>query len=498
MDKFDVVVIGSGCGGSPIAGNLAAAGAKVCVLERGCWWGPLQGKQRFPENISEFFKCTRGIGLSLPFLKKYIDGNRITGLFEYYFVMNGYIVIIPSGVGGGSLVVGGFVDTPPDDYFSRFPPEVTMREMESHYKFVADVIEPNTVIDDTAYGMELKKACAKISEISINPMKISVWLGNVSNIEEQRTNSFGCIQKNCNYKAQCFTGCNRGSKNSMDITFLQLVLKNSGEIRELSEAFMIRNDKRGYSVDYVDILSGEIKTISAAKLVIAAGAMNTMKLLFSSRSNNVDGLVNISRQLGKSWGFNGDMLDIKFLKKNKKVDHSQGTCLFSYHEIKSNKFQFDFHQFAFRTALLSWLPKPFNILSNRMMPFLSLSREDPIGCISYDGKVLKVNYPPQNGHKRSASAQKRVAVEVDSELEKKSDEVKKIKRGWGSVHPTGGAIIGRNIDYGVVNHAGEVFNYPGLYISDASILPGGTCCGPHFTIMALSNRMSRLIIDKEK
>ena len=35
MTSFDIVIIGSGAGGSPIAERAAAAGAKVLVIERG-------------------------------------------------------------------------------------------------------------------------------------------------------------------------------------------------------------------------------------------------------------------------------------------------------------------------------------------------------------------------------------------------------------------------------------------------------------------------------
>lgn len=103
MSAFDIIVIGSGCGASPAAANFSRAGMKVCVLERGTWWGKFQGKIPFPENGLQFLKAARGLGISLPFIKRYLSLNIREGLFEYY-LFNGYLSIAPCGVGGGSIL----------------------------------------------------------------------------------------------------------------------------------------------------------------------------------------------------------------------------------------------------------------------------------------------------------------------------------------------------------------------------------------------------------
>ena len=148
MESYDVVVIGSGCGGSPAAGNLAAAGARVCVLERGSWWGSSRGKIPFPNGYLQFMRSLRGLGISLPFFRKYISLNVKSGLFEFYFV-NGYTIVIPCGVGGGSLVIGGFVDKPPADIYDHYPAEITPAEMEPHFQAVADVVKPRVAPEST-------------------------------------------------------------------------------------------------------------------------------------------------------------------------------------------------------------------------------------------------------------------------------------------------------------------------------------------------------------
>ena len=49
---------------------------------------------------------------------------------------------------------------------------------------------------------------------------------------------------------------------------------------------------------------------------------------------------------------------------------------------------------------------------------------------------------------------------------------------------------------GVVNPFGEVFEYPGLYVLDGSILPGSTGANPSHTIAAVAERNVEAAIRK--
>ncbi len=505
MDEFDVVVIGSGCGGSPAAGNLAGAGASVCVLERGTWWGKANGERPFPTGYMEWARSFRGIGLSIPFLKRYINLNRRAGLFEFYFV-NGYTIIIPCGVGGGSLVIGGFVDKPPRDIYDHYPAEITPEEMEPHFQSVAEVIQPAVAPKSTWYQETIDAACEKIPHIRSVPQPTSMWYGSGPDHQETRTNIFGRSQHNCQYRADCLTGCNVGAKNSMDVTYLQQVLKSGGQVRELSEAHAIRKADGGYVVEYHDIRDNSLKSVAARRVIVSAGAVNTMKLLFKSKSMP-DGLPMISDRLGSRWGFNGDRIGLRIARHNR-LDHSYGTCLFRYMEVESDRYDFQYHFFACRSSTMAWAPPPLNWITHRVMAFLSLSREQPIGRISPAGDVVDIEYPSQECHREATIDHKMVAMEADAVGRPLSEEERRRKiariertrkwKGIGSVHPTGGAAMADSPGEGVIDHKGEVFNYPGLYVCDSSIFPIAPCCGPHFFIMAHSDRISKLIIESER
>jgi cholesterol oxidase len=57
-------------------------------------------------------------------------------------------------------------------------------------------------------------------------------------------------------------------------------------------------------------------------------------------------------------------------------------------------------------------------------------------------------------------------------------------------HPLGGCNMGASSDQGVVNHKGEVFNYPNLFVADGSIVPRPLGVNPSRTIGALAERIA--------
>jgi cholesterol oxidase len=59
-----------------------------------------------------------------------------------------------------------------------------------------------------------------------------------------------------------------------------------------------------------------------------------------------------------------------------------------------------------------------------------------------------------------------------------------------TMHPLGGCPMGRNEHEGVVDAEGQVFNYPGLYVADGSVMPGPVGSNPSLTIAALADRFA--------
>ena len=66
-----------------------------------------------------------------------------------------------------------------------------------------------------------------------------------------------------------------------------------------------------------------------------------------------------------------------------------------------------------------------------------------------------------------------------------------------TVHPLGGAPMGRQSGEGVVDPYGNVFGYPGLHIADGSVMPGPVGPNPSFTIAALADRFADHILEDD-
>ncbi|PYQ31402.1 MAG: hypothetical protein DMF56_04200 [Acidobacteria bacterium] len=64
----------------------------------------------------------------------------------------------------------------------------------------------------------------------------------------------------------------------------------------------------------------------------------------------------------------------------------------------------------------------------------------------------------------------------------------------GTSHPLGGCRMGKTAADGVVDEYGRAFGYPGLYVSDAAIIPAALGVNPSLTITALALRISDNII----
>src|SRR5437016_4500666 len=88
-EQFDVVVIGSGFGGSITALRLAQAGKSVLILERGKRYGPGD----FPRKVTDVNSLFWG----------YPDQPNSLGLYDVRF-LSGIATVVASGVGGGSLI----------------------------------------------------------------------------------------------------------------------------------------------------------------------------------------------------------------------------------------------------------------------------------------------------------------------------------------------------------------------------------------------------------
>jgi cholesterol oxidase len=67
-----------------------------------------------------------------------------------------------------------------------------------------------------------------------------------------------------------------------------------------------------------------------------------------------------------------------------------------------------------------------------------------------------------------------------------------------TAHPLGGCAMGDDPETSVVKETGEAWRYPGLYISDGSIIPTALAVNPSLTISALAERIAFRMVHRRE
>lgn len=132
--------------------------------------------------------------------------------------------------------------------------------------------------------------------------------------------------------------------------------------------------------------------------------------------------------------------------------------------------------------------------SSGVMVMLGMGRDVPNGRMSLKGTWLNLDWridASQAYFDRVKATMAEIARQLDGEF---TINPLWYLRKLVTVHGLGGCPMGRSPAEGTVNFYGEVFNYPGLYVADGSVMPGPVGPNPSLTIAALANRFANHLI----
>ncbi|WP_410664799.1 GMC oxidoreductase [Amycolatopsis sp. lyj-84] len=282
--NYDVLVIGSGFGGSVTALRLTEKGYRVGVLETG---------RRFADD--EFAKTSWRLRKYLWAPKLGCYGIQRLTLLKNTFVLSG------AGVGGGSLVYANTLYEPPDTFYED--PQwahITdwKAELAPHYdqaKRMLGVVEnplvtpADRVLREVAEDMGIAH--------TYRPTPVGVYFG------KRDTDPFfggeGPRRTPCTHCGECMTGCRVGAKNTTVKNYLYLAEKAGAEVHPLTTAVSVRPIDGGYAVDTVRTgrwLRKRKRTFTAGQVVFAAASLGTQRLLHSLKDSGT--LPNLSPRLG--------------------------------------------------------------------------------------------------------------------------------------------------------------------------------------------------------
>ncbi len=202
---YDVVVVGSGYGGSIAACRLARAGRKVAVLERGRELHPGE----YPASLEA---AGRHVQTASPL------GNTGDPRNLYWMHVGSEMSVFSGcGLGGTSLVNANVALRPDPRIFedSRWPR--ALREdgagLNAGYERAEAMLTPSTYPESfpPLAKMEALRLAADGAPFLPTPINVTFHAG---------PNAAGIHQDACNGCGDCVTGCNSGAKNTLLMNYL--------------------------------------------------------------------------------------------------------------------------------------------------------------------------------------------------------------------------------------------------------------------------------------
>ncbi|MFF0496544.1 GMC oxidoreductase [Nocardia aobensis] len=289
---YDVLVIGSGFGGSVTALRLTEKGYRVGVLEAG---------RRFADD--EFATTSWR-------LPRYLWAPRL-GCFgiQRLTLLRDTFIVSGAGVGGGSLVYGNTLYKPPDTFFNG--PQwahITdwKRELAPYYdqaeRMLGVAVNPAVTDGDRALR-EVAEEMGVGDTFRRTPVGV-LFAGPGRRPGEDVPDPFfggaGPDRRACLHCGECMTGCRHNAKNTLVKNYLYLAEKAGATVHPRTTVVDVRPlPDGGYTIDTRRTggwITGQRRRFTAEQVVFSAAALGTQRLLHRLRDRR--SLPGISPRLG--------------------------------------------------------------------------------------------------------------------------------------------------------------------------------------------------------
>ena len=494
-EEVDVVIVGLGAGGAPLAAKLCRAGLKVVALEAGKWWNPAEEWATDETAQSSLF---------------WTDERLSAGEHPLGFGANNS----GTGVGGSTL------------HWTAYCPPLHNYDFRLNTEFGVGQDWPFPLSELTPYLQEVwnfvgvsgpspasmpplpRNSAAQLMARGCDQIGIAysdAYNAALSTPDRKREE----WRHPCNQRGFCQAGCTTGAKGSMDVTYVPFALAHGLEVRP--HAFVTEILREGDTV--TDIVystpQGEQKQKCRA-LFLCAGAIETPRLLLLNNLGNEEGLVgrNFLAHTGlqlwgtfeektQPWrGIPGGLLS-DAMRRPKDADFAGGYLLQSIgampvtyatqigrdpalfgEELKSHMEQFG--HVAGINICGECLPHPDNRLElsdekdvrGLPKPRITFSRhENEARIYAHAEKVMREIWTAAGG-----------------------------KNLWTfprEAHTLGTTAMGTDPKASVVNSEGRVHAMKNLFVCDNGIFPSATTVNPCFTQIALALRSAEKFLKGE-
>jgi cholesterol oxidase len=515
---YDVLIIGSGFGGSVAALRAAEKGYRVGVVESGRRWKD-EDIPKTQWDLPHF--------IWMPAAELY-GIQRIEPLDDV-------LVLSGAGVGGGSHVYANTLYVPPKQFFDA-PEWAGITDWADE---LAPCIDQATrMLGVVRYPYMPTDVDRILQQIAIeigrgetfNKAPVGVYFGTPGvEAEDPYFGGVGPRRTGCISCGNCNIGCGHNAKNKLTTNYLYLAEKLGVEIHELQEVFELSPfDGRGFEVHARHPGWAQRaahlhhhNTYTAEQVIVSAHAYGSAKLLHHMQHKGR--LTGLSGELGQRARTNSEQLlavtrtHDEWKRHPEKIRLTPGSVSITsgvwpdpvtsieptIWGVGSDVFAFlvTYHQHGEQKhATASWLKElvghPGQVLSfsdprhwseRSFIALCSQTTDTSIELYWHDGLLRSrpSGTPPSVHIPAIEDFVDRVAEKMGSRQGAVLFEV--INRN-ASAHFIGGIPIGEDSESGAVDPYLRMFGQPGLHVIDGSVLPANTGVNPSLMITALAER----------
>ncbi|MFE1834886.1 GMC oxidoreductase [Streptomyces sviceus] len=529
---YDVIVVGSGFGGSVTALRLTEKGYRVGVLEAGRRFT----RETLPRNSWD--------------LKNYLWAPKL-GMFgiQRIHLLGNVMVLAGAGVGGGSLNYANTLYVPPKPFFED-PQwrDITdwQEELKPYYDQARRMLGVRLNPTMTPSDVHLKAAAERMGVgDTFHMAPVGVFFGDGEDAEGRRKaapgeqvddpyfGGAGPSRKACIECGECMTGCRHGAKNTLNENYLYLAEQAGAVVHPLTTVVSVTDASQGgYAIATLptdDRRKAGGRTFKARKVVIAAGTYGTQTLLHRMKAGGQ--LPYISDRLGELTRTNSEALvgaqtDNRRYRKATgapKVDFTQGVAITSsVHPDENTHIEpVRYGKGSNSMGGLSILQVPYAEGSSRVMAWLANAAKHPllvlrslsnrrwsektiIGLVmqSLDNSLTTYLKPDgvgkglltaRQGHGAPNPKQIRAASEAASAIAADingfaGSNVGELMGAPLTAHFLGGCPIGSSRDTGVIDPYHRLYGHPGISVVDGAAVSANLGVNPSLTITAQAER----------
>jgi cholesterol oxidase len=533
---YDVVVIGSGFGGSVSALRLTEKGYRVGVLEAGRRFA----RDELPRNSWD--------------VRNYLWAPAL-GFYgiQRIHVLGNVLVLAGAGVGGGSLNYANTLYVPPAAFFQdRQWGHITdwQQELAPYYDQAQRMLGVRLNPTVTPSDVHLKAAAEEMGVgDTFHLAPVGVFFGDGQDaggkakaapgeeVPDPYFGGAGPSRRACTECGECMTGCRHGAKNTLNENYLHLAQQAGAVVHPMTTVIDLAEDPGGgYRVTAVPTdrrRKGERQVLRSRQVVVAAGTYGTQTLLHAMR--DAGRLPGISPRLGELTRTNSEALvgaqtsPRRYRKRHpeRPLDFTRGVAITSsvhpndhthiepvrYGRGSNSMGSLSVLAAPYRGRLPRWLEFLGNNVKHPLLTVRSLSNyrwseRTIIGLVMQTSDNSLATYrktkglgkgllTARQGHgepnpvhiPEGAEAARLIAEQINGFPGSNVGEATQRPM---TAHFLGGCPIGEDAEHGVIDPYHRLYGHPGIHVVDGAAVSANLGVNPSLTITAQAERAMSL------